>query len=58
VKLRCWFLLKREIKPFAVSVTPQSLMMRPQRAAQALAGHAHMQAVFGEVATESETLGD
>jgi exopolysaccharide biosynthesis polyprenyl glycosylphosphotransferase len=43
----------------AVSMTPQSLVIRAERSpTPALAGRACMQAVFGEVATESETLGD
>jgi len=40
-----------------VSMTPQSLVMPERATAQALAVHAHLHAVFGEVATKSETLG-
>jgi hypothetical protein len=40
-------------------MTPQSLVMRVERATTpVLAGHASMQAVFGEAVTESDTLGD
>jgi exopolysaccharide biosynthesis polyprenyl glycosylphosphotransferase len=43
----------------AVSLTPQSLVMRTERATTPpIVGHAHMQAVFGDIATENETSGD